>query len=141
MIVGAQCRIVEGRNLAGDPLDTVLFEAAKPVRVAAAPPGFDQDSLMLMGSVIRSVEIAGALETILALSVAYANERVAFERRIGKFQAVQQNLARLAGETAAAIAVSASAADAIAEAEHFDDGVFLEAVSAKIRTTEAAALS
>ena len=94
---------------------------------------------MLMGSAIRSVEIAGALETILALSVAYANERVAFERPIGKFQAVQQNLARLADETAAAIAVAGSAADAIAAADQFDDGVFLEAVSAKIRTAEAAA--
>jgi acyl-CoA dehydrogenase len=134
-----QCRVSEGRNLAGDPVDTVLFERAKPLRMAAAPPSFTQNSLMLMGSAIRSVEIAGALETILALSVAYANERVAFERPIGKFQAVQQNLARLAGETAAAIAVAGSAADAIAAAEQFDDGVFLEAVSAKIRTAEAAA--
>ena len=53
---------------------------------------------MLMGAAVRSVQSAGALETILSLSVAYANERVAFERPIGKFQAVQQNLARLAGE-------------------------------------------
>jgi acyl-CoA dehydrogenase len=139
LLQSEQCRINKDRNLAGDPLDTVLFERVKPLRLAAAPPGFTQDSLMLMGSAIRSVEIAGALEKILALSVAYANERVAFERPIGKFQAVQQNLARLAGETAAAIAVAGSAADAIAAAEQFDDGVFLEAVSAKIRTAEAAA--
>jgi acyl-CoA dehydrogenase len=134
-----QCRVSQGRTLAGDPLDTILFDRVKPSRVAAAPAGFNQESFMLMGSAIRSVEIAGALETILALSVAYANERVAFERRIGKFQAVQQNLARLAGETAAAVAVSGSAADAIADAEQFEDGVFLEAASAKIRTAEAAA--
>ena len=134
-----ECCVSEGRNVAGDPVDTVLFEGAKPLRVAAAPPGFTQDILMLMGSVIRSVEIAGALETILALSVAYANERIAFERPIGKLQAVQQNLARLAGETAAAIAVAGSAADAVAGADQFDDDVFLEVVSAKIRTAEAAA--
>ena len=84
------------------------------------------------------VETAGALEAILSLSVAYANERVAFERPIGKFQAVQQNLARLAGEVAAALAVSGSAADAIAQAESFDEGVFLEGASAKVRTAEAA---
>jgi acyl-CoA dehydrogenase len=138
LVESKQCRVSDGHNLAGDSLDTVLFERAKPLRIAAAPAGFGQ-SLLLMGSVIRSMEIAGALETILSLSVAYANERVAFERRIGKFQAVQQNLARLAGETAAAIAVAGSAADAIAEAEEFDDGVFLEAVSAKIRTAEATA--
>jgi acyl-CoA dehydrogenase len=139
LVLSEECRVSEGRNLAGDPVETVLFERAKPLRVAAAPPGFTQNSLMLMGSAIRSVEIAGALETILALSVAYANERVAFERPIAKFQAVQQNLARLAGETAAAIAVAGSAADAIAGADQFDDDVFLEVVSAKIRTAEAAA--
>ena len=76
---------------------------------------------------------------MLPLCVDYANERVAFERRIGKFQAVQQNLARLAGEVAAALAVAGSAADAIAEAAAFDAAVFLEAASAKIRTAEAAA--
>jgi acyl-CoA dehydrogenase len=139
LVRSEHCRISEGRNLARDPLDTVLFDGVKALRIAAVPPGFTQDSMMLMGSAIRSVEIAGALETILALSVAYANDRVAFERPIGKFQAVQQNLARLAGETAAAIAVSGSAADAIATTDSFDDGVFLEAASAKIRTAEAAA--
>jgi acyl-CoA dehydrogenase len=87
---------------------------------------------------VRSVQTAGALEAILTLSTDYANERVAFERKIGKFQAVQQNLARLAGETAAALAVSTSAADTLAQSDTFDDAVFLEAASAKIRCAEAA---
>ena len=91
---------------------------------------------MLMGAAVRSVQIAGALEAVLAMSVRYANERVAFERPIGKFQAVQQNLARLAGEVAAALAVSGSAADTIAQGD--DDALFLEAASAKIRCAEAA---
>jgi acyl-CoA dehydrogenase len=94
---------------------------------------------MLMGAAARAAEIAGALEAILAMSVRYANERVAFERPIGKFQAVQQNLARLAGETAAALAAAGSAADTIARAKTFDDAVFLETAAAKIRTGEAAA--
>ena len=132
------CRLSEGRNLAGDPVNTVTFDCVKPKRVAAATDGFDTTSLLLMGAVIRSVETAGALEAILSLSVGYANERVAFERPIAKFQAVQQNLARLAGEVAAALAVSGSAADAIAQAERFDEGVFLEGASAKVRTAEAA---
>ncbi len=132
------CRLSEGRNLAGDAMNVVTFERVKPLRGAPAPDGFDRSSLLLMGSAIRSVEIAGALEAILSLSVAYANERVAFERPIGKFQAVQQNLARLAGEVAAALAVAGSAADTIAQADTFDDAVFLEAASAKIRTADAA---
>jgi acyl-CoA dehydrogenase len=132
------CRLSEGRNLAGDPVNTVTFDCVKPKRAAPATDGFDTTSLLLMGAVIRGVETAGALEAILSLSVAYANERVAFERPIAKFQAVQQNLARLAGEVAAALAVSGSAADAIAQAERFDEGVFLEGASAKVRTAEAA---
>jgi acyl-CoA dehydrogenase len=133
------CRVTEGQNLAGDGFDTVTFERTKAIRSAQAAAGFDASALMLMGATVRSVQAAGALETILSLSVRYANERVAFERPIGKFQAVQQNLARLAGETAAALAAAGSAADTIAQTPTFDDTVLLEAAAAKIRTGEAAA--
>ena len=71
---------------------------------------------MLMGGVARSLQIAGALESMLEISVRYSNERVAFEKKISKFQAVQHNLAKLAGESAAALAAATSAADAIANA-------------------------
>jgi len=133
------CRLSDGRNLAGDGSHVVTLDRVQPRRSAPAPAGFDETSLLLMGAAMRGVQIAGGLEAILSLCVAYANERVAFERPIGKFQAVQQNLARLAGEVAAALAVSGSAADAIAQAETFDEAVFLEAASAKIRIGEAAA--
>jgi len=139
LVETGHCRLGDSPNLAGDPVNVVTFDRVMPLRIAPAPRGFDQTSLMLMGSIIRSVETAAALEAILSLSVAYANERVAFERRIGKFQAVQQNLARFAGETAAAVAIAGSAADAAAQTETIDEGVFLEAASAKIRTAEAAA--
>ncbi len=138
LVATKDCRVTAGRSLGGDPSDTINFDHVKPLQVAPAPAGLDRDVLMLMGSVIRAVETAGALEAILAMAVAYANERVAFERPIGKFQAVQQNLARLAGEVAAALAVSGSAADAMANADTIDDAVFLEAASAKIRCAEAA---
>jgi acyl-CoA dehydrogenase len=133
------CRLSEGCNLAGDAVNAVSLDGVKPQRRAPAPPGFDESSLLLMGCAIRSVETAGALEAILALGVSYSGERVAFERPIGKFQAVQQNLARLAGETAAALAVAGSAADAVAQADTFNEAVYFEAASAKIRTAEAAA--
>jgi acyl-CoA dehydrogenase len=92
-----------------------------------------------MGATARAVQMGGALEAILDIAVRYANERVAFERPIAKFQAVQHNLARLAGEAAAAMAAAGSAADAVASSDTFDDGVFLEAAAAKIRVGEAAA--
>jgi acyl-CoA dehydrogenase len=91
----------------------------------------------MMGAAIRATQMAGALQTVLDLTVAYANERVAFEKPIGKFQAIQHSLAKLAGETAAALAAAGSAADAIASAATFDEAIFLEVASAKIRVGEA----
>ena len=110
-------RIADGTGLAGDALNAVSFDNVKPVAVKNAPAGLDQKALLLMGAATRAVQMAGALEAILDLTVAYANERIAFERPIAKFQAVQHNLARLAGEVAAAMAAAGSAADTIANAE------------------------
>jgi acyl-CoA dehydrogenase len=138
LVDAAACRIEAGRNLADDGSDTLILASAKPVALKPAPKGFDQASLMLMGGVARSLQIAGALETMLEISVRYSNERVAFEKKISKFQAVQHNLAKLAGEAAAALAAASSAADAISNATAFDDAIFLEAASAKIRCAEAA---
>ena len=138
LVTADACRIVAGRNLAGDPLDAVVLEHVAPVALAPAPEGL-RATLMAMGAVARSVATAGALDALVSLSVRYANERIAFERPIAKFQAVQHALARLAGEAAAALAASGSAADAIARAEAFDEAVLLEAASAKIRCGEAAA--
>jgi acyl-CoA dehydrogenase len=134
----AKCRIEPGRNLGGDSNDTVTFDRVTPIAVKPAPEGFDLTSLLLMGVVARSLQIAGSLETILDISVKYSNERVAFEKKISKFQAVQHNLAKLAGESAAALAAATSAADAFADRAIAEDAAFLEAASAKIRCSEAA---
>ena len=133
-----KCRIETGIGLGGDNSDTVTLDKVQPVTIKPAPKGFDQTRLMLMGGVARSLQIAGALESLLEISVRYSNERVAFEKKISKFQAVQHNLARLAGESAAALAAATSAADAMANATEFNDEVFLEAAAAKIRCAEAA---
>jgi acyl-CoA dehydrogenase len=138
LVEAASCRIAPGPSLGGDPLDVVTFDGARPIGLTPAPKDFDQTSLLLMGATARSVAISGALESALDLTVQYANERVAFERPIARFQAVQHSLARLAGEAAAAMMAAGSAADAIAQAQSFDDGVFLEAAAAKIRSAEAA---
>ena len=138
LVDAGACRIEAGLNLGGDNSDTVTLTNVPPIVIKPAPKGFDQTQLMLMGGVARSLQIAGSLETMLDVSVRYSNERVAFEKKISKFQAVQHNLAKLAGESAAALAAATSAADAIANATAFNDEVFLEAVAAKIRCAEAA---
>jgi len=138
LVEASATRIEAGLNLGGDASDTVTFGNVTPRAIKPAPKGFEGTQLMLMGAVARSLQIAGALESMLEISVRYSNERVAFEKKISKFQAVQHNLAKLAGESAAALAAATSAADAIANATAFDDEVFLEATAAKIRCSEAA---
>ena len=138
LVDASACRIEDGVNLGNDASDTVTFNKVQPIAIKPAPKGFNETSLMLMGAVARSLQIAGALESMLEISVRYSNERVAFEKKISKFQAVQHNLAKLAGEAAAALAAASSAADTIANSTSFDEAVFLEAASAKIRCAEAA---
>jgi acyl-CoA dehydrogenase len=138
LLAAGQYRIEHDLNLGGDGNDTLTFDRGIPVTIMPAPDGFDQTSLLLMGAVARSLQIAGSLETLLEISVRYSNERVAFEKKISKFQAVQHNLAKLAGESAAALAAATSAADALADSSTPKDAAFLEAASAKIRCSEAA---
>lgn len=138
LVEASACRIDSGESLGNDASNTVTFNNTKSASAKPAPSGTTPASLMLMGATLRSLQIAGALETMLNITVRYSNERVAFEKQISKFQAVQHNLARLAGEVAAAVAAAGSAADALANSASFDDAVFLEVASAKIRCAEAA---
>ncbi len=85
---------------------------------------------------LRSAAMAGALQGVLDHSVGYANDRVQFGRPIGKFQAIQQQLAVLAGEASAA----ASAAEAACRAAVAGDADFETAV-AKIRAGKAAEIA
>jgi acyl-CoA dehydrogenase len=137
LVEADKCRIESSLNLGGDSTDTLTFDRVTPVAVKPALDNFDLTSLLLMGAVVRSLQIAGSLEAMLEISVRYSNERVAFEKKISKFQAVQHNLAKLAGESAAALAAATSAADAFATGAA-PDAAFLEAASAKIRCSEAA---
>lgn len=136
----AACTVRARDNLAGEPRDTVIFDGVLPRELAACPADL-ADRLWAMGAVARACQIAGALQGILTRSVAHAGERVAFEKPIARFQAIQHALARLAGETAIALAASGSAADALAGDPGGDDpdGILLEVAGAKIRAGEAAA--
>jgi alkylation response protein AidB-like acyl-CoA dehydrogenase len=123
--------LVEDTNIAGEPRDTCAFEGAEAL--AVAPASGDGGALLAHGALARAAQIAGALEFALDQSVRYANDRVQFGRPIGKFQAVQQELARFAGEVAAA----GAAAELGFQAAGRGDCAF-EAAVAKCRASEAA---
>ena len=131
-----QCKASPGRNLALEPRDDVVLDDVVVAGnlVAPADPGVSHAALRLRGALARSLLMAGALERALELAVRYSTERTQFGRKIGQFQAIQQELARFAGEVAAAVAASLSAAGALERGED----PLLAVASAKIRTAQAA---
>jgi len=102
------CAIEPGANLAGEFRDTLTYRD-HPVEAVAWRHGFAVDPVAVLGAMMRSGQMAGALSDVLGRSVTYANDRHQFGRPIGKQQAIQQNLAVLAAE-AAAVDVAAEAA-------------------------------
>jgi acyl-CoA dehydrogenase len=124
--------IAQDKTLAGEPRDTVTFDGAVPQTVQSV--ALDEDMIQRFGAAVRLQQIAGALEKILEQSVQWALDRSQFGRPIAKFQAVQHNLAMLAGEVAAA----GAAADLAAEACAGDDLDAAEVAIAKVRAGEAA---
>lgn len=130
-------------SLAYEPVDHVTLSKQRVLATARAPKGFTRDTVLLMGSAARAMQIAGALEKVLAITTDYVTQRRAFERTISRFQSVQHAVAQLAGEVAASLSAAASAAEAIhsllEEQRGFDDTeLLLEIISAKIRTSLAA---
>ncbi|MGK0169851.1 MAG: acyl-CoA dehydrogenase [Gammaproteobacteria bacterium] len=136
LVARGACAVTPGENLAKEPMDTVDFTGVTPL--AIAPARADAVDLMHVGATVRAMQMAGALQAVLTMCVDYSSERVAFERPIGKFQAVQHNLARLAGEVAAANASANSAAYSLELHGGYNDGLFFDIASAKIRVGEAA---
>ena len=108
-------------------------------RNAVGPvPDLDILALVQLGAAARAQQMAGALEHILEQSVQFSLDRVQFGRPIAKFQAVQHNLASLAGEVAAAGAAADAAAEAIASHGLGGALVAAEVAIAKLRVGEAA---
>lgn len=134
----AACTLREDRNLAGEPWDSVEFNAVEPTLCAPAA-AIDERALDAMGALIRVTQAAGALATALELSIQYAGERVQFGRPIGKFQAIQNMIADFAGEVAAINAAADAAAEAVAAAGGaIDDDAWVEIATAKVRLGQAA---
>jgi acyl-CoA dehydrogenase len=103
----ADARIHRAANLAAEPRDELRF-AATPA-LAAPATSREAQHLLDYAALARSAQIAGALESALERSIAYALERKQFGRPIGQFQAVQQQLALFGAETAAAACAVRSA--------------------------------
>lgn len=93
--------VITSQNMAGEPRDDVQLninplDAAQ--RLSDDITASQISSWLALG---KSVMTAGALQRVLERTVEYATERSQFGRQIGKFQAVQQQLAVQAELTSA----------------------------------------
>ncbi len=128
--------ITDGSNLAEEPRDAVAVDgivAAESVAVAV-----DDGELEARGALGRALLLAGAARGALAATVRYAGERVQFGRPIGRFQAVQQQLALAAAEVAAVSAAAESAARSAAADGMMAPSTRFAIAVAKARAGEAA---
>ena len=128
--------ITDGSNLAEEPRDTVAVDGTAAA-VAPVPAGAGEE-LRLRAALGRAQLLAGAARGALAASVRYAGERVQFGRPIGRFQAVQQQLALAAAEVAAASAAASAAARAATAEGVTSQPARFAIAAAKARTGEAA---
>jgi acyl-CoA dehydrogenase len=105
--------IEPGLNLAGEPRDDVVLDAVVPSADVywADDPGPLRVELLLRGAFGRAAMMAGAAQGIYAYAADYARVRHQFGQPLAAMQAVQQQLAQLAGEASAmTVAVEAAAA-------------------------------
>ena len=127
LFVGVPVKVTAGASLSGEPRDEV---AVRDIR--SLPSSEPVQALLALSRVALS---AGALDSVLEMGVAYAQQREQFGRPIAAFQAVQHMLAAAAGETAAASRAADAAMAAIGT-----DRLVLEVAAAKARVGEAAGI-
>ncbi|MFJ4289037.1 acyl-CoA dehydrogenase family protein [Cupriavidus sp. NPDC089707] len=113
----AGCMVEQDVNLAREPRDRLTFADTAAVAAVQDCPLGSASAAKALGAVMRAIQMAGVLERVLDQTVRYANERIQFGRPIGKFQAIQQQLAVLANEVVAARMAVSSACAAMATSQ------------------------
>jgi acyl-CoA dehydrogenase len=115
-------------NLAGEPRGSLTLDGV-PAQVAPLTEGQVRE-LRAGFALARSVQLSAALEQVLAWTVQYAGERQQFGRALAKFQAIQMELAEMAGEVTAVTALTDAAVQSLG---HGESDLWLAAAAAKVR--------
>ncbi|WP_166267360.1 acyl-CoA dehydrogenase [Marinobacter caseinilyticus] len=128
-------------SLAGESRAQVQLSESVPLALSSAVDGMSEHGLMQFCALVRACQIAGAMEKMNELTVAYVKERQQFGRALGKFQAIQHKVADIAGESALANAAVEQAARELSEHSRPFSGsadTLLSIATAKVVASEAA---
>lgn len=137
LIETAECRLVEGTNLVGEPRDElVLIDVAVPAeRVRRVPATLVREAQWRSG-LARAALIAGAARRCVELTVAHTSARVQFGRPLSHFQAAKQEEAKLVEETALIAAAVEAAAAALADPGTTEFAAWVAAAQASASVAE-----
>ena len=116
------------RNIAGESRDRLAADGL-PVSTTAHLDQLNLEKVFCMAALFRAALIVGALEQVLDLCVRYTQERVQFGRPLSRLQAIQQQLAVLAGSVAASAAITDAATAAV---DHKDGKLMVAAARARL---------
>jgi acyl-CoA dehydrogenase len=119
-----------GRNLAGEPSDTVEFDL-EDLESGAVVPHEVGEQFHLRGALARSAQVVGAMERVVDVVLGHATSRVQFGRPLSRFQAVQNLVSDLAAETALARAATDAAVARAAATDWHDPGMLFAVGVAK----------
>ncbi|MGY1826936.1 acyl-CoA dehydrogenase family protein [Blastococcus sp. SYSU DS0541] len=114
-------------NLAGEPRGSLVLDQVGTS--GALLTEAQAQEVRARYALARAVQLAAALEQVLAWTVQYAGERHQFGRPLGKFQAIQMELAEMAGEVTAVTALTDAAVQSLDRGEN----VVPAAAAAKVR--------
>ncbi|MCZ2839994.1 acyl-CoA dehydrogenase family protein [Modestobacter sp. VKM Ac-2985] len=114
-------------NLAGEPRGSLVLQGVTAAGALLSDAQAEQ--LRARYALARAVQLSAALQQVLTWTVQYAGERQQFGRPLGRFQAIQMELAEMAGEVTAVAAL----VDAAVQAVERGESLVLAAAAAKVR--------
>ena len=127
-------KVKTGKNLAGEARDTLIFGKLSIKELEHCPIGPElRERMNCLGALARVAMMTGAMERIMELTLEHVQTRHQFGKPLSHQQAIQQHIALLAGELAAAKAALNNAVVSL-ESGHPTRDIAL----AKIRVNEGA---
>lgn len=102
LLDSSRCEVTARTSSAGEPRDSLSCSATPVLLAAPCPEGIDAHWVRRRLTLGRALLIAGAVERVVEMGVAYVQQREQFGRPLSRFQVIQHALVQAMEEVAAA---------------------------------------